>query len=48
MFSFCTDAIEASENDDFPTDFAIFTKTLRINGPTDQQTDGPTDGYTLF
>ena len=36
------DAIYATENDDFPTDFAIFTKPLL----TDQQTDQPTDGRT--
>ena len=32
------------KNDDFPIDFAIFTKTL----PTDQPTDRPTDGHTLL
>ena len=30
-----TDAINASENDDFPTDFAIFTKALPTDGLTD-------------
>ena len=29
------DAIYAIENDDFPTDFAIFTKASRTGGPTD-------------
>ena len=33
------DAMDASENDDFPTDFAIFTKALGTNGPTDRWTD---------
>ena len=40
-----TDAIRASENDDFPTDFAIFLKASRTYGPTNrlinQQTDIP-------
>ena len=39
MFFSYTDAMDASENDDFPTDFAIFTKALGTNGPTDQWTD---------
>ena len=42
MFLCDTDAIDASENDNFLTDFAIFSKALRTNGPT----DGPTDGRT--
>ena len=42
LFLFCRDAIDASENDDGPTDFAFLTKTL----PTDQPTDGPTDERT--
>ena len=54
MFHSDTDAIDASENDDFATDFAIFTKALRTNrwtnrqtnGPTDRQTNGPTDQRT--
>ena len=33
-------------NDDFPIDFAIFTKALRTDGPTDQPTDRPTDQRT--
>ena len=49
-----TDAIDASENDDFRTDFAIdlaiITKALptdrRTNGPTDRRTNGPTDQRT--
>ena len=51
---------DASENDDFLTDFAIFTKALRTdrringpmdqrtNGPMDQRTNGPRDGHTLL
>ena len=31
---FCTDAINACDNN-FPTDFAIFTKKLRTDGPKD-------------
>ena len=42
------DAIHATKNDDFPTDFAIFTKPLRTNRQTDQPTDRPTDGHTLL
>ena len=34
-----TDAIDASENDHFPTDFAVFTKALRTYGPKDPRTD---------
>ena len=30
-----------AKNDDFPIDFAIFTKALPTDGPTDQQTDIP-------
>ena len=41
MFFSYTDAMDASENDDFPTDFAIFTKALGTNGPKDQWTDIP-------
>ena len=44
------DAIYATEYDDFPTDFAIFTKPLRTdrqtNQPMDRQIDGLTDGRT--
>ena len=36
-----------ARNDDFPIDFALFTKALRTNGPTDGPTDQPTDGHTL-
>ena len=48
MFFSYTDAMDASENDDFPTDFAIFTEALGINGPTDQWTDIPSyrDAWT--
>ena len=38
-----TYAINTSENDDFPTDFAFFTKAL----PMDQQTNGPTDASKI-
>ena len=34
------------KNNDFPMDFAIFTKALRTDGPTDQRTDGQTDQQT--
>ena len=47
-----TDAIIASENDDFPKDMAIFTKALRMDGPTNEPTDHPTeqptDGHTFL
>ena len=44
MFLSHTDVIDASENDDFPTDFAIFTKAQWTNPQTDQlPTDEPTD-----
>ena len=33
-----------AKNNDFLTDFVIFTKALRTNQPTDQPTNGPTDG----
>ena len=36
-----------SQNNDFSMDFAIFTKALRTNGPTERRTDGLTDGQTL-
>ena len=39
MFLSYTDAIDASENDDFPTDSAFFTKALPTNGPMDQRTN---------
>ena len=35
-----------AKNDDFPIDFAIFTKALPTDQPTDQRTNGPTDGPT--
>jgi len=43
-----------AKNNNFPIDFAIFTKALwtdgpmdqLTNGPMDQQTNGPTDGRT--
>ena len=37
-----TDATDASENDDFPSNFASFINAL----PTDQQTNQPTDRLT--
>ena len=41
-----TDAINTLENDDFPTDFATFTKALSTDGPTNGAMDGPTNGPT--
>ena len=38
--------LDMQKNDDFPIDFAIFTKALWTDGPMDQPTDGPTDGPT--
>ena len=35
-----------AKNDDFPIDFAIFTKALRTDGPTAGPTDRQTDGRT--
>ena len=35
-----------AKNNDFPMDYAIFTKALPTNGPTDGPTDGPTNGRT--
>ena len=35
MFFSYTDAMDASENDDFPTDYPIFTKALGTNRPMD-------------
>ena len=39
-----------AKNNHFPIDFAIFTKTLRTDGPTEGrtigQTDRPTNGWT--
>ena len=37
-----TDAIDSFKNDDFPIDFAFFTKAL----PKDQPMDQPTDQWT--
>ena len=42
----CTDAIDASENDDFLTDFSIFTKALWTDAPSDQCTNGLMDQQT--
>ena len=35
-----------AENNHFSIDFAIFTKALRMDGPTDRLTDRPTDRWT--
>ena len=35
FYFFYSDAIDASENGDFPIDFAVFTKELGTDGPTD-------------
>ena len=43
IFLSYTDLINTSENDDFPTDFAIFTKALWTDGRTDGWMDGPMD-----
>merc|ERR1711872_647880 len=32
-----------AKNDDFPIDFAIFTKALPTNGPANRPTNGPTN-----
>ena len=37
-----------AKNDDFPIDFAIFTKALPTDRPTDGPMDQPTDGHTLL
>ena len=39
MFLSYRAAMNASENDDFPTDYTIFTKALGTDGPTDQRKD---------
>jgi len=44
MFLSHTNAIEASKNDDFPTNLTISTKALG----TDRRTDGWIDGHTLL
>ena len=35
-----------AKNNDFPMDFAIFTKALRTDPRTDGPTNGPTNGRT--
>ena len=35
MFLLLTDAIDASENDGYPTALAVFTKALRTKRPAD-------------
>ena len=35
-----------AKNDDFPIDFAIFTKALPTDQPTDRRTNRRTDGRT--
>ena len=45
-----TDAIDAPENDNFPTELAFFYKRMtdqRSNQQTDRPTDGPTDQQTV-
>ena len=44
MDGYATYEHKHAKNNYFPIDFAIFTKAL----PMDQPTDGPTDGHTLF
>ena len=39
MFLSYADATDASENDDFLTDFAFFIKALLTDQPTDRPTD---------
>ena len=51
MFLYHTDATDASENDDFPTDVVIFQKARRTGGPTDRKnrrTNQPMDRHTLL
>ena len=36
-----------AKNDDFPIDFANFTKALRTNGPTNQWANQPMDQPTI-
>ena len=43
MFLSYTDAIDASDYDDLPTEFAFFTKALRTDGRMDQRTNRRTD-----
>ena len=40
------DAMYTSKNDDFLTDFAILTKALWTDAPTDQRTNGLMDQQT--
>ena len=41
-----TDAKNASENNDFQTDLAIFTKALQMDRPTEQRTNRRTNQWT--
>ena len=44
--TFYRDELTQLKNDDFTTDFAIFTKPLRTDQQTDLPTDRPTDRRT--
>ena len=46
MDGHATYMLRHAKNDDFPIDFAIFTKALPTDRPTDQRTGGRTDGRT--
>ena len=46
MDGHATYMLRHAKNDDFPIDFANFTKALRTDGPTDRPTDGPTNQWT--
>ena len=46
IFLSYTDAIEASENDDFLTALAFLSKALPSDQPMDQRTNRPTNGWT--
>ena len=46
MFLSHTDAMDISENNDFPTDFVFFTKALPTDQWMEQQTNRPTDQWT--
>ena len=45
MSRFYTDAIDASENDDIPTDLAILTKSI-MDGPKNRPAYGQMDGHS--
>ena len=51
MFLVHTDATDASENDDFPTDVVILKKALQTGGPTDRKnrrTNQPMDRHSSY